>query len=45
MSQAATSEKNLGIVYGLEDKPPFIPATLTAIQHLMSMVVSIGSPL
>ncbi|MDR2946767.1 MAG: purine/pyrimidine permease [Candidatus Adiutrix sp.] len=41
---AATSEKNLGIVYGLEDKPPFIPATLTAIQHLMSMVVSIGSP-
>lgn len=41
---AATQEKNLGIVYGLEDKPPFIPATLTAIQHLMSMVVSIGTP-
>lgn len=39
-----TSERNLGIVYGLEDKPPFIPATLTAIQHLMSMVVSIGTP-
>lgn len=45
MSDAtATQEKNLGIVYGLEDKPPLIPATLTAIQHLMSMVVSIGSP-
>jgi len=45
MSDAtATQAKNMGIVFGLEDKPPFIPATLTAIQHLMSMVVSIGSP-
>lgn len=46
MSEAVCppEEKSLGIVYGLEDKPPFVPATLTAIQHLMSMVVSIGSP-
>lgn len=45
MSEATfKEEKNLGIVFGLEDKPPFVPATLTAIQHLMSMVVSIGTP-
>lgn len=41
---SAGEEKNLGIIYGLEDKPPFVPAVLTALQHLMSMVISIGTP-
>lgn len=43
-STGASEQKNLGIIYGLEDKPPFLPAVLTALQHLMSMVISIGTP-
>lgn len=39
-----SAEHDLGIVYGLEDKPPFFHSALVAIQHLMSMVVSIGTP-
>ena len=42
--ESASGELNLGIIYGLEDNPPFLPALLTAIQHLMSMVISIGTP-
>lgn len=41
---SASEQNNLGIIYGLEDKPPFLPAVLTALQHLMSMVISIGTP-
>jgi xanthine permease XanP len=33
-----------GIIFGLEDRPPFIQAALTALQHLMSMFISIGAP-
>ncbi|MDR0622198.1 MAG: purine/pyrimidine permease [Deltaproteobacteria bacterium] len=38
------AQQELGIIYGLEDKPPLAITLLTAIQHLMSMVVSIGTP-
>ncbi|MDL2267041.1 purine/pyrimidine permease [Desulfovibrio sp. OttesenSCG-928-G15] len=38
------SGKNLGIIFGLEDKPPLHISLLTALQHLMSMVISIGTP-
>lgn len=41
---AATSSNNSGIVYGLEDKPPVLQASLTGLQHLLSMVISIGTP-
>lgn len=44
MSEPTVNGKPVGIIYGLEDKPPFIHAALTALQHLMSMVVSIGAP-
>ncbi|MDR1049791.1 MAG: purine/pyrimidine permease [Deltaproteobacteria bacterium] len=43
-TKQASSRNNFGIIYGLEDKPPFFLALLTAVQHLMSMVVSIGTP-
>ncbi len=33
-----------GIIFELEDKPPFHQAALTALQHLMSMFISIGAP-
>ena len=39
-----SAKNNIGIIYGLEDRPPFLQAALTAFQHLMSMVISIGAP-
>ena len=44
MNTQANANKQIGIVYGLEDKPPFLQSVLTALQHLMSMVISIGTP-
>lgn len=41
---AAASSNSSGIVYGLEDKPPVLQAALTGLQHLLSMVISIGTP-
>lgn len=41
---SGSGSKNLGIIYGLEDKPPVITSIITALQHLMSMVISIGTP-
>ncbi len=37
-------EKSVGIIFGLEDSPPIGKSLLTALQHLMSMVISIGAP-
>ena len=37
-------KKQAGIIYSLEDNPPFMQAAMTALQHLMSMVISIGTP-
>jgi len=39
-----TTKESLGIIYGLEDKPPLWQSALTAAQHLMSMAISIGAP-
>lgn len=35
---------NSEIVYGLDSKPPFAPATFAALQHLMAMFVGIITP-
>ncbi|MDR1920210.1 MAG: xanthine permease XanP, partial [Candidatus Adiutrix sp.] len=37
-------EASSGIIFALEDKPPFGQAALAALQHLMSMFISIGAP-
>ncbi len=47
MSASETSSSRditSGIIFELEDKPPFIQSALAALQHLMSMFISIGAP-
>ena len=39
-----TTKESLGIIYGMDDKPPLWQSAVTAAQHLMSMAVSIGAP-
>lgn len=43
MSENVTKQ-SLGIIYGMADKPPFWQSAVTALQHLMSMAISIGAP-
>ncbi|MDL2226845.1 uracil-xanthine permease family protein [Deltaproteobacteria bacterium OttesenSCG-928-M10] len=43
-TEAANADITSGIIYELEDKPPFIQSALAALQHLMSMFISIGAP-
>ncbi|MDR1045237.1 MAG: NCS2 family nucleobase:cation symporter [Candidatus Adiutrix sp.] len=46
MSETAVVNHDItsGIIYELEDKPPLAQAALAALQHLMSMFISIGAP-
>ena len=39
-----TTKESLGIIYGMDDKPPLWQSAVTAAQHLMSMAISIGAP-
>ena len=39
-----TTKESLGIIYGMEDKPPLWQSAITAAQHLLSMAISIGAP-
>lgn len=39
-----TTKESLGIIYGMEDKPPLWQSAVTAAQHLLSMAISIGAP-
>ncbi|MDL2259421.1 NCS2 family nucleobase:cation symporter [Deltaproteobacteria bacterium OttesenSCG-928-K17] len=43
-TQPCNADITSGIIYELEDKPPFGQAALAALQHLMSMFISIGAP-
>ena len=39
-----TTKESLGIIYGMDDKPPLWQSAVTAAQHLLSMAISIGAP-
>ena len=43
-TEAAKNDITSGIIFELEDKPPFVQSALAALQHLMSMFISIGAP-
>ncbi len=43
-SPAEFKDASSGIIFELEDRPPFVQAALAALQHLMSMFISIGAP-
>ena len=38
------SARNSGLIYGIEDKPPFFEALFAAIQHLLAIFVGIITP-
>ena len=38
-----TEQKN-GIIYGLNDRPPFVESVFAALQHLFAIVVAIMTP-
>jgi len=38
------SARNTGLVYGIEDKPPFFEALFAALQHLLAIFVGIITP-
>ena len=40
----ALSMKDTGLVYGIEDKPPFFDALFAALQHLLAIFVGIITP-
>lgn len=39
-----TTAHGTGLVYGIEDKPPFMAALLAALQHLLAIFVAIITP-
>ena len=43
-SSAKNSSSKTELLYGVEDRPSFIPATLAALQHLLAIIVSIITP-
>ena len=38
------SEQDNGIIYGLNDRPPFLEAMFAALQHLFAIFVAIMTP-
>ena len=40
----AMSSRNLGLVYGIEDRPPVFEALFAALQHLLAIFVAIITP-
>ena len=44
MSQSLESQKNAELMYQLNDKPSFWPASFAALQHLLASIVAIVTP-